>query len=248
MRLVGLGLTIAMALPLGGGHWAKQVTVPFVGCPADGQGGYIAPPQGVPKTVTLPDVPAEALAYYKGEEASGVYAPRGWHCQVTYGSSGSAILVTLETIDSTKLFSSLKVYGPAVELVFQDGGTSGRFPVATYAARLFPMVAARFIDGVRKEGLVPASELTLNDPADSVTLLGSLVAEFMTPAEKSGIGTGAYLGPSHDAIRGIASLDNSDPTEPGLWILRARLGPNKNQVETAILRLNKACMGSNGGC
>ena len=232
--------------------WTKPLarldTVPFVGCPADGQGGYIAPPQGAPKAVTGPGVPVASLAYYKGDEGPGVFAPRGWHCQAMYGSAGSSILVTREPIDSARLFSGLKIHGPAVELVVYDGGTSGRFPVATYASKLFPAAAAKFIAGVKEEGLVPDSELYVNDPHDSVSLVSALVASFATPPGQTGLGTRGYLATSPDGIRGVAVLDNSDPAEPQLWILRVRVSSGATPVSAAILRLNESCMKTREGC
>src|SRR2546426_2697247 len=91
MRPTFLGLVLALAVPWAGCQ-AQQGTVPFVGCSADGQSGPIEPPKGQPKVVSLGEHPAGAIAYYKGEQAPGVFAPAGWHCRVWYGSSGSSIL------------------------------------------------------------------------------------------------------------------------------------------------------------
>src|SRR5262245_1175600 len=75
--------------------------VAFVGCPADGQTGEIAAPQGEPKVVVLDGVSADAVAYYKGEHAPGAFAPSGWHCRVWYGSAGSTLIVTPAPINSS---------------------------------------------------------------------------------------------------------------------------------------------------
>jgi hypothetical protein len=156
----GLGWLVRVAmvviLPSWAGPHAKRETVPFVGCPADGQAGYVAPPRGAPKVLPLESVPARAIAYYKGDDAPGVFAPRGWRCRVWYGSGGTTILVTPLPIDSAH-FPPPQSRGHAVELSFSDGGTSGRFRVAEYASRLFPGVAARFIEMVKSEGLEPDS-------------------------------------------------------------------------------------------
>src|SRR5436190_3374384 len=146
MRPTLLGFTLALAVPWTGGQ--AQGTVPFVGCPADGQSGPIAPPKGQPKVVSLGDLPAGGIAYYKGDQAPGVFAPAGWHCRVWYGSSGSTLVVTPTPLDTTHF---PKVAGPAVEMSVSYGGTSGRFNVARYASRLFPRLLARFIQRVKGE-------------------------------------------------------------------------------------------------
>jgi hypothetical protein len=114
MRSTLIGLSLALVVP-----WAscvaQQSTVPFVGCPADGQQGPVEAPKGEPRVPPLNDVPAEGLAFYKGEYAPGAYAPRGWHCRVWYGSSGGFILVTPEPIDTTD-FLPPKTPGPALEI------------------------------------------------------------------------------------------------------------------------------------
>jgi hypothetical protein len=246
MRSMLVGLTIAFAV-LWAGCQAQQGTIPFVGCPADGQLGPIEAPKGQPKVVSLGDVPAGAIAYYKGEQAPGVFAPIGWHCRVWYGSSGSSVLVTPTPIDTTH-FLPPKVLGPAVELGLSFAGTSGRFGVARYASRLFPRVLASFIEGVKHEHLVPDSEFEPRQYAqDSVTNLDSVVAEFTTPPSVSGLGTAAHLGPSRDPIHGVATIA-PDPTEPDMSILRVRLGADMRQVEAAVLRLNRECMQQTDRC
>jgi len=122
MRQSFLGLALAFAVPWAGCQ-AQQGTVPFVGCSADGQSGPIQPPKGQPKVVSLGEHPAGAIAYYKGEQAPGVFAPAGWHCRVWYGSSGSSILVTPTPIDTTHLVPP-KVVAPAVEMGLRFAGTS----------------------------------------------------------------------------------------------------------------------------
>src|SRR6266516_342582 len=234
MRPILVGLTLVLAVPWAGCQ-AQQGTIPFVGCPADGQLGPIEAPKGQPKVVSLRDVPAGAIAYYKGEQAPGVFAPAGWHCRVWYGSSGSGVLVTPTPIDTTH-FVPPKVMGPAVEMGVSLAGTSGRFSVASYASRLFPRRLASFIEGVKNEHLVPDSEFAPRRYArDSVSSVDSLVAEFTTPAGVSGLGTTGLLGPSRDPIRGIAVIA-SGPTEQDMSILLVRLGRNMRQLEAAVLQ------------
>jgi hypothetical protein len=246
MRLTLLGVALALAVPCGGCQ-AQQGTVPFVGCPADGQTGPLEPPKGQPKVVSPGELPAGAIAYYKGAEAPGVFAPAGWHCRVWYGSSGSSILVTPTAIDTTHFLPS-KIAGPAVEMSLSFAGTSGRFSVASYASRLFPRVLASFIEGVKNEHLVPDSDFVPRRYApDSVRSVNSLTAEFTTGPGVSGLGTAGLLGPSRDPIHGVAVIA-PDPTEPDMSILVVRLGGTMRQVEATVLRLNRECMQKTDGC
>jgi hypothetical protein len=249
VRITVAQLAIALVLPWSSAPQARQDSVPFVGCPADGQTGPIAAPSGAPMTVPLANMPVRSIAYYRGEQAPGVFAPRGWHCRVWYGSSGSGIVVSAATIDSIHLFPPPPFRGPAVELDVSEGGTSGRFSVAFAAARLFPRVAAGFIEAVKKEGLVPASRFPRGPyPTDTVTYLDSLTAEFITPPHRRGMGTEGYLAPSKDAIHGIAVLSDPSSGEPDLLTLGVRLRPEMQQLEEAILQLNRHCMLKSGGC
>ena len=65
------------------------------------------------------------------------------------------------------------------------------------------------------------------------------MAEFTTPPNTTGLGTGEYLVPSQDPICGIALLDESDPEYPDLSIVRLRVGSDMRRMEAALLRLNK---------
>src|SRR5260370_9650274 len=91
---VGLALAASFASCL-----AQQRTIPFVGCSADGQLGPMEPPRGQPLVVSLSQGPSGAIAYYKGEQSPGVFAPPRWHCRACYGSSASPILVTPLPLD-----------------------------------------------------------------------------------------------------------------------------------------------------
>jgi len=240
------GLTLACALPWIGCQ-AQQRTVPFVGCPADGQVGRIAAPKGAPRVLPIRNVPTGEIAYYKGESAPGVFAPSGWFCQVSYGSSGGAVLVTPTPIDTTS-WRLQTVLGPAVEMSLSYAGTSGRFSVAIHGAGLFPKRLSRFIANVRTDYVVPDSEFAPHRYShDSVTLVDSLVAEFTTPSRESGLGTDGPLGPAMDPIRGVAAIA-PDSTEPDMTVLRIRLGANMRALENLLLRLNKECMETPDGC
>ena len=226
----------------------KRDTIPFVGCPADGQQGAIDPPHGAPKIVAIRSGPSTALAYYKGEYSSGVFAPRGWHCRVWYGSSGSILIVTPDSISGDTF--SPRFYGPAVELQFSFGGTSGRFGVATNGSRLFPKELGKFIARVRtndQDVLADSEFAPARFAQDSVRNLSRRMAAFTTHAGVEGLGTSEFLAPSHDAVRGLAVLTGT-PSEPDLSILRVRLPSTDHQLEHVVLEVNQSCMRRPTGC
>ena len=242
MRSLLAVLALASVLPEFACAQDGVVTVPFVGCPADGQVGPIAPPSGPSQVVRLDRATALQLAYFKGENARGVFAPRGWHCQVKYGSSGSSIVVSPVKINSGN-FEPLNLHDHAVEFVFLDGGTSGRFAVAKYAARLFPTVAASFVKRVKSEGIEPTADFEIGPYLnDSIRYSDSLSLEFITPAMKVGIGTEGDLASSQDPIRGFVVLDSTG--DWGLSLLRVRVGVDTAQLAAAIIRLNRQCLSS----
>src|SRR5258706_8228370 len=102
MRTVLLGAAVTVALYGGTAPRIQRETVPFVGCPSDGQMGPIAAPTGAPKVVELDAATAREIAYYSGDGGPAAFAPRGWYCQVSYGSSGSTIFVTPSPFDSVR--------------------------------------------------------------------------------------------------------------------------------------------------
>jgi hypothetical protein len=245
MRSALASVAAAIILSCCSGPQDTQKQIAFVGCPGDGQTGPIDAPHGAPKAVALDEVPADEVAYYRGEQARGAFAPRGWQCRVWYGSSGSTLVVAPAPIDGP----SAKLHDQAVEMSSFVGGTSGRFAVATYASRLFPAPAAAFIQKVKGEGFEPAAQFERGPyTTDSVEYLNSLTAAFTTPARTAGLGTAGHLEPSQDAVRGVAVLDTSDPAEPDMSIVRVRLGSNRRHLAAAVLRLNRECIQRHHGC
>src|SRR5208282_5998832 len=73
-------------------------SVPFVGCPSDGQTGPIEAPTGTARSVQIGRGAARELAYYEAAIGFGVLAPRGWHCLGNSGSSGASLFVSPEPI------------------------------------------------------------------------------------------------------------------------------------------------------
>jgi hypothetical protein len=198
-----LGFAAAVMAQAGERRIAAAESVPFVGCEADGQHGPVAAPTAKP----IPPVPAEVaphLAYYASEHMV-VLAPRGWHCFETYGSNGSNLFVAPEPLSFDRLADREHgLRGPAVQLSFSYGGTSGRFTVARLVARLFPE-HLDFARSVAAEDLMdplPAGPY----PTDELRRRGPNLVEFVTPAGRHGLGTGSSLEAGDEPIEGIVNL------------------------------------------
>jgi hypothetical protein len=146
-------------LPFAEARAAEQV--PFVGCAGDGQTGPVAAPKGVPKAVDVDAAAARQLAFYQAKDSFGVLAPRGWKCFYFYGSSGATLLVAPSGNLQSMAGSPLPLTGSAVVATLDLGGTSGRFAVAKYSARLFPKEEQAFIAGVIAEGVEPKENFPL---------------------------------------------------------------------------------------
>lgn len=182
-------------------------------------------------TVSLPLADAEKLAYYNAANGAGVLAPRGWHCFGTYGSSGTALFVVDVPIDPDRLFRDGKGFdGPAVVVLDQSGGTSGRFSVAEIAARVFPAYKS-FVDRVRKEGIggpLPTGPW----PADKLVYKGKSIVEYTTPPRSSGLGTTSSLIQNDSPIQGVAILTGPDTD---LVLVEVRLPPALTGLTAAIV-------------
>ncbi|TWB54531.1 hypothetical protein [Nitrospirillum viridazoti] len=216
---------------------AVAAGIPFVGCPADGQMG----PQAAPRKGTVPSLPpalaakaAGRLAYYAGPaEAGGIgsFAPKGWHCFALYGSNGLQLLVTANPLASPDLIKAAQhIGGPALQLVWLEGDTSGRFEVAKVAARLFP-IAKDYVQGVIDEGLADKSQFIWGPyPTDTVVRHSPTSVDFVTPAGQKGIGTDSHFTPEPLPIVGSALLFPDDDMALRELVMRlppemADLGP-----------------------
>lgn len=206
--------------------------VPFVGCPADGQGGPVAAPKGAPKIVNLDAASASQLAYYRAQNSSGVLAPRGWTCFSLYGSNG----VTLIVAPSGKLDDfDLRLAGPAVTLTLESGSTSGRFDVAKYSARLFAEPEQAFIASVIAEGNEPKENFVFAPyPSDKLTYRRATLVEYVTPANADGLGTSGRLRKSAQPVVGMATL-KSEADGPDFILLAVRLAPAQAKLAAAIV-------------
>lgn len=201
--------------------------VPFVGCASDGQlGPEPAPVRG--------DVPAPASDHAAGRLACyasgrlGVLAPRGWHCLALYGSNGSFLIVTPEPHDAAELRERpAQLPGPAVELSYNYGGTSGRFTVAAAIARLFPDYAD-FVGRVRAEGIV-SDFPTGPDPGDNIDRLSPTEVAFVRPDGRRGV---------------VILLPDERNEEPDLLRLDVRLPPEQAPLADTIVAAVRQDRGS----
>lgn len=226
-------------------HGDNEVHVPFVGCPADGQVGPLAPPsmsaQVIHPTIVLPG----PVAYYKGAQGLGVFAPAGWHCLVVYGSGGATTMVTLKPIPSTipKLDS---LYAPAITLSTIDGGTSGRFYVASYGFMLFPNLSRDFVKQVEHEGIVSKRDIERSKfPDDELKYLSKSLVEFNTPANKTGLGSEGYIRAGNTPVSGLVDYDVTG--DVGVSVLRISMGGDGPRWTRVLIELNTRCV-SNDGC
>jgi hypothetical protein len=194
--------------------------VPLVRCGSDGQLGPIKPSSGRSKAIAMA-IPAEAaqhLAYYKAQV--GVLAPRGWYCFGTYGSNGQTLYVSPDPINPADLFSTSweGFAGPVVQVSREYGGTSGRFGVARTIARVFPAHKA-FVGRVIAEGIEPATSFPYGPyPADTLKYRSENIVEFLTPAQKDGLGTASRLQKSDSSISGVVILFGEEPILLQLWL------------------------------
>lgn len=218
---------------------AAAQTVPFVGCPSDGQQGPVGAPKGQPKALNLDPAAAKALAWYQAKYSAGALAPRGWKCFSSYGSSG----VTLTIAPSGKLDDpSQPIAGPAVTLDDDIGGTSGRFAVAKVAARVFAGPEKAFVDSVIAEGIEPKENFPAAPyPADRLTAKTPTLVEFATPAGQDGLGTAGRLAKGALPVVGLAKLVGA-AEEPDLYLLAVRLPAAQASLAAAIVSAAEATL------
>ena len=226
---------LVLALLLATSH--AQTTVPFVGCPSDGQTGPLPAPQGQPKLIHIPAAEAQQLAFYKAEYSIGVLAPRGWNCFGAYGSNGDTLYVSPDPIDSAIFFSSswTGFTGPAVQLSSSSGSTSGRFEVASVIARIFP-ARKQFVQDVIAEGIEPASHFPFGPyPNDKLLYKGPDTVEFQTPANQDGLGLKSRLVQSSAPISGVAIISGGGDEDVNLMRLIVRLPTQQAGLAAAMI-------------
>ena len=212
-----------------------QVTVPFVGCEAQGQLEDFNAPTGTPRAVAISSQNAQKLAYYEAAIGLGVLAPRGWHCRGSSGSAGDALWLSPDPINSHVPGSS-GFAGPAIEIYHTLSAASGRYSVAEILARVFPeykVQAAAVLAGI--EQAVPSGP----HPEDALTYRSKSVVEFRTAPQSEGLGTHlTRLRKSSLPVSGaVIMLDKSIGEElPDILLLAIRLPPALQQLTPVIVR------------
>jgi hypothetical protein len=232
--LVALGAAAFVAF--GTVHSANALeSVPFVGCPSDGQQGPEPAPKGSAKSVGVDAAIAAQLAYYQAKDSFGVLAPRGWKCFYTYGSSGATL--TVAPSGNLADLNAPPLTGPAVVATLSSGETSGRFEVAKYSARLFPKLEAGFIASVIAEGIEPKKDFPFGPwPADKLVYRTPSLVEFETPVNSDGLGTSARLRKDALPIHGMATVRSSGtPGSPDFYLLTVRLPAAQASLSSAIV-------------
>jgi hypothetical protein len=233
LETAALGAVALLACGLAPLAASAAQQVPFVGCAGDGQTGPVAAPKGAPKSVNVDAATAGQLAYYQAGGSLGALAPRGWKCFYFYGSNGATL--TIAPSGNLQSGSNAPLTGPAVVATLDLGGTSGRFDVAKYSARLFPQVEQAFIASVIAEGVEPKEDFPSGPyPADKTTYKNAREVEFVTPAGMDGVGTSGSLQESALPIEGVAKLVG-DPDGPDFFLLTVRLPANQAALAPAIV-------------
>lgn len=232
-------LLIASVLPANATEALPLIHVRTVGCPSDGQMGPQAAPRSGIKSIRLDPGIADRLVFYQAVDGygGGVLGPRGWHCVNLYGSNGDFLVVTKDVVTSAELFEFKRISGPAIQLSFSSGGTSGRFDVAQAIARYFP-AQKKFLDEVVAEKIEPPSSFPSGfHPNDRLLFRTATLIEFETPAHTQGIGTDSRLSPGKFPIRTIANVQTSEDGDwPDLVKLEVRLTPDLKYLGEPIIR------------
>lgn len=247
MKLLGIGLcTLGVLFAAVSSSAYAQTSVPYVGCPGDGQTGPYTAAAGSPKPVNLSPQIANNLAWYeyKGDAGQiGMLGPRGWHCFVTIGSNGETLYVAPETLESAKILEHKSwegFIGPAIQLSASDGGTSGRFEVAKAVARVFPAYRS-YARKIIAEGFGRASDYPFGPfPSDHLTYKGKKLVEFTTPSYHKGLGTMSWLAPSDEPIIGFVKLTIGPNVDTGLLQLSLRLPQSLSALSAVIIQQAEA--------
>jgi hypothetical protein len=165
--------------------------------------GPVEAPKGTSVSLRIDPKAARGLAYFQAGMTNGVLGPRGWHCYGRYGSAGSTLFIMPTPVEGPEL-SGKDVEGDAIELIFQNGETSGRFSVAGVIARVFPEYKD-FVTRVNDEaGDLRQTYETGQYPRDKLTYKSQSVVAYRTPAGANGLGTYAGLKKNNTPIDGVA--------------------------------------------
>jgi hypothetical protein len=191
-------------------------------------------PKSKAKSVQLTAAASKELAWYESAMGAGVLAPAGWHCFGTYGSGGDELIVSLQAIDTTHIFSSdQESFGPAIVMLHIFGDTFSRFGVAEVIARVFPSFKPFIAEVEKAYQIQPGSFTTGPYPGDTMVYKGKVVVEYKTAAGAEGLGTDGWLKKSYTPIDGVAMLVGETPD---LLLLAVRLPKDLSQLTAQIIR------------
>jgi hypothetical protein len=241
--LNSLACTVAIALFLSSttsGQSSAQLpsSIPFVGCPSDGQLGPQPAPTSRSFHRNLPPDVASRLAYYEGPDGIATLAPRGWHCFALIGSDGDFLYVAPESIDAAKLYDRKHWHGftgPAIQLSEVLGDTSGRMEVAPIVARVFPKYRS-YVGSIIAEGFEAAKDFPYGPyPKDQVNYENDHTVVFTTPPNTAGLGTASRLLKSKLPISGIVLFDPSKDGDHEMNQLSVRLPSQMQDLTPTII-------------
>lgn len=213
--------------------------IPFVSCESDGQQGPKAA-LDKPQHEHAPESPdASRLAFYQAWGTPAVLGPRGWHCTGLDGSNGNTLVLTPEKHKPGEfIFGKTKVTGPAIQISYLFGGTSGRFEVAEIAARLFPK-ADSFVRSVEAEqqNILGNNSFRFRKsryPTDRLTYRDDFMVEYVTPPNRDGMGTRTFLTKNETQIDGIVVMQPNGDRD--LVLLAIRLPASLKTLEPFIIK------------
>jgi hypothetical protein len=227
--VLGSSMALARGVP---------ASVPFVGCPSEGQLGPIDAVNYANRLAIMPADVISRLAVYKGHEGIGVLGPKGWFCYELYGSNGNQLLITPKPLN-VPLTANITGFGIHYYVISSE--TSGRFEVARMIARVFPK-RMKFARQVIDEGMFPVSDFPIGPfPGDRLTYRGDSVVEFETPANTDGLGTMSRMKRANLQISGVAMV-YPDPW-PDIAYLAVRLPPEfqnlRPWIKSEFVRLSR---------
>ena len=207
-----------------------------VSCADRGQTGEVLRQWPEYEMLAVSEAIASKLSLYRSSGLQAL-APKNWSGIGWFGSSGSRLTVqrTLarpidtETVDSAEF----------VVLRYFSGNTSGREGVFRFGAPVFESVRAGLPEFIRRWPGTAGDYGVDPWPADHVTLVSALAAEFTTPGNAAGLGTVASgATPNMLPVRGVLLLSpmhREPPDIADLTLIAARLSPEHERLLPAIL-------------
>lgn len=219
----------------------QEVTVPFIGCPSDGQAGPIPPPTGKTRKIGVSFKLPGKVAFFKGVQGIGVFAPAGWHCFVSYGSAGATTIVSAHALPTSGM-PPRDLGAPTIDISSYAGDTSGRFNVAILGHMLFPDVSKDFVKKVEDEGILSKAQIEkIAYPTDKLTYLNKTLVQFETPANAKVLGNG-YLNDATPLLSLVSWNDGDDGV--GVSILHVNMGKQDDAWSKVLVMLNTPCVTS----